>query len=169
MMWWCWMVPWYIEYINLCSRKYLWQGHISEPYDVTQFFLRSFCAEGNHVLYIVPRYIESLVWSVFTCILATAVLYVTGVIYYNDVTMNSLASQITSFTIVYSTVNSRADQRNIKAPRHWPLYGEFTRTGGFPAQGASNAENVSIWWRHHDWNISSHGKTRAGLTVKPLI
>ena len=22
-------------------------------------------------------------------------------------------------------------------------------TGEFPAQGASNAENVSIWWRHH--------------------
>ena len=22
-------------------------------------------------------------------------------------------------------------------------------TGGFPAQRASNAENVSIWWRHH--------------------
>ena len=27
-------------------------------------------------------------------------------------------------------------------------------TGEFPAQMASNAENVSIWWRHHDikWN-----------------
>ena len=23
-------------------------------------------------------------------------------------------------------------------------------TGGFPSQGASNAENASIWWRHHD-------------------
>ena len=31
-------------------------------------------------------------------------------------------------------------KENIKAPRHWPLYGEF------PAQMASNAENVSIWW-----------------------
>ena len=27
--------------------------------------------------------------------------------------------------------------------------GEFTGTGEFPAQRASNAENVSIWWRHH--------------------
>ena len=25
-------------------------------------------------------------------------------------------------------------------------------TGVFPAQMASNAENVSIWWRHHEWN-----------------
>ena len=28
------------------------------------------------------------------------------------------------------------------------MCGEFT--GEFPAQMASNAENVSIWWRHHD-------------------
>ena len=39
---------------------------------------------------------------------------------------------------------------NIKAPRHWPLCGEFTGTGELPAQMACNAENVSIWWRHHD-------------------
>ena len=26
-------------------------------------------------------------------------------------------------------------------------------TGEFPAQMASNAENVSIWWRHHDPNV----------------
>ena len=27
-------------------------------------------------------------------------------------------------------------------------------TGEFPAQTASNAENVSIWWRHHDtWDV----------------
>ena len=25
-------------------------------------------------------------------------------------------------------------------------------TGEFPTQRASNAENVSIWWRHHVWN-----------------
>ena len=43
----------------------------------------------------------------------------------------------------------RADQRKHKAPRHWPLCGDFTGTGEFPAQKGSNAENVSIWWRHH--------------------
>ena len=40
-------------------------------------------------------------------------------------------------------------KENIKAPRHWPLCGEFTGTGEFPAQMASYAENASIWWRHH--------------------
>ena len=44
-----------------------------------------------------------------------------------DVIMGAIASQITSLTIVYSTVNWDADKKkNIKAPRHWPLCGEFT-------------------------------------------
>ena len=41
-------------------------------------------------------------------------------------------------------------KENIKAPRHWPLCGEVTGTGEFPAQRATYAENVSIWWRHHE-------------------
>ena len=40
--------------------------------------------------------------------------------------MSAIASQITSLTIVYSTVYSGADIKNIKAPRHGPLCGEFT-------------------------------------------
>ena len=31
----------------------------------------------------------------------------------------------------------------------------LTVTGEFPAQKASNAEDVSIWWRHHDTDSSS--------------
>ena len=31
-------------------------------------------------------------------------------------------------------------------------------TGQFPAQMASNAENVSIWWRHHDSQTSDYRK-----------
>ena len=68
-------------------------------------------------------------------------------LHYNDVIMSTMASQITSLMIVYSTAFSGADQRNIKAPRHWLFWGEFTGAGEFPAQRASNAENVSIWWR----------------------
>ena len=41
-----------------------------------------------------------------------------------DVIMRVMASQITSLMIVYSTVCS--GRENIKAPRHWPLWGEFT-------------------------------------------
>ena len=39
--------------------------------------------------------------------------------------MGAMGSQITSLTIVYSTVYSQIKE-NIKAPRHWPLRGEFT-------------------------------------------
>ena len=31
-------------------------------------------------------------------------------------------------------------------------------TGGFPSQRASNAKNVSIWWRHHEINAYLHVK-----------
>ena len=76
--------------------------------------------------------------------------------------MGVIASQITSLTIVYSSVYSDAltqIKENIKALRRRPLNGEFTETAEFPAQMASNAENVSIWWRHHDMvknNLRSH-------------
>ena len=40
--------------------------------------------------------------------------------------MSAMASQITSLTIVYTTFYSGVNKKNIKAPRHWPLWGEFT-------------------------------------------
>ena len=58
--------------------------------------------------------------------------------------MGAMLSEITSLTNVYPIVYSGANQENIKAPRHWPLRGELTGTGEFPAQMASNAENASI-------------------------
>ena len=33
--------------------------------------------------------------------------------------------------------------------------GNSPATGEFPAQMASNAENVSIWWRHHEGSVST--------------
>ena len=46
--------------------------------------------------------------------------------HYSDVIMGARASQITSLTIVYLTIYSAQIKENIKAPRHWPLCGEFT-------------------------------------------
>ena len=46
-------------------------------------------------------------------------------------------------------------KENIKAPRHWPLCGNSPVTGEFPAQRTSNAENVSIWWRHHEVYVAN--------------
>ena len=48
----------------------------------------------------------------------------------------------------------RRSRKKIKAPRHWPLCGEFTGDQWIPRTNSS-AENVSICWRHHirriDW------------------
>ena len=64
----------------------------------------------------------------------------------SDVIMNTMASQITSLTIVYSTVYSGADQRNSSKLRVTGLCeGNSPATGECPAQRASNAENVSIF------------------------
>ena len=69
-------------------------------------------------------------------------------IHYNDGIMGSMASQITSLTIVYSTVYSDADQRKHQS------FASLTFVWGIHwwlVQRASSAENVSIWWRHHDY------------------
>ena len=47
------------------------------------------------------------------------------ILHYN-VIMSATASQITGVSSVYSTVCSCADHRNIKAPRHWPLWRKTT-------------------------------------------
>ena len=78
--------------------------------------------------------------------------------HYSDVIMGAMASQITSLTIVYSAVYSNADQRKHQSSASLAfVLGNSPVSGEFPAQKASNAENFSIWWRHHDrdcflWN-----------------
>ena len=83
----------------------------------------------------------------------------------NDVIMGAMASQITSLTIVYSIVYSGAYQRKYQSSTSLAFVGGIQRgPGEFPAQMASNAENVSFWWRHHElWTYPYEKKT----TVTP--
>ena len=67
----------------------------------------------------------------------------------HGVIMGFISSQITSLTIVYSIVYSDADQRKHQSSASLALVQGIHRFGEFPVQMASNAENVSIWWRHH--------------------
>ena len=72
--------------------------------------------------------------------------------HYDDVIMGGIASQITSLTFVYSTVYSDADRSKHQSSTTLAFVWGIHRgpgTGEFSAQMASNAENVSIWWRHH--------------------
>ena len=65
--------------------------------------------------------------------------------HYGDVIMGAIASQITSLTIVYSTVYSDADQRKHQSAASLAFVRGIHRDRWIPAQMASNAENVSIW------------------------
>ena len=70
--------------------------------------------------------------------------------HYTDVIMTTMASQITSLTVVYSVVYSDADQRKHQSSASLAFVWGVHWDGEFPTQKASYAENVSIWWHHHD-------------------
>ena len=70
--------------------------------------------------------------------------------HYCDVIMTSVASQITSLAVVYSIVYSDADQRKHQSSASLAFVRGIHRDWWIPAQRASNAENASIWWRHHE-------------------
>ena len=60
--------------------------------------------------------------------------------------MSTMASQITSLTILYLTIRSK----KISKLRVTGLcVGNSPVTSEFPGQMASNAEKASIWWGHH--------------------
>ena len=63
--------------------------------------------------------------------------------HYNGIIMSAMASQITGVSIVCSTVGSGTNQRILRTK-------------------ASNAENVSIWWRHHE----SHNQRNKTVSIR---
>ena len=68
--------------------------------------------------------------------------------HYFDVIMSAVASPTTSVLLnrLFRRISMKAAKRRVTG------LCEATPpvTGGFPAQRASDAENVSIWWHHHD-------------------
>ena len=71
--------------------------------------------------------------------------------HHNDVIMNVMVSQITSLRIVCSTVYLGADQRKRQSSASLAFVRGIHRSPvNCPhKEPGSNAENVSIWWRHH--------------------
>ena len=81
-------------------------------------------------------------------------------IHYNDIIMSAMAFQITSLMSVYSTGYSRRRSLKISKLRVTGVW-----AGNSPVkQRASNAENVSIWWRHHI-SIASYAKNLLQITI----
>ena len=74
--------------------------------------------------------------------------------HYNDAMIGPMASQITSFTIAYWTVYSDADHRKHQSSASLAFVRVIHRwLMNSPHKWARNAENVSIWWRHHVFNL----------------
>ena len=72
-------------------------------------------------------------------------------IHYNYVIMSAMVSHLACLTIVYSTVFQGSKKiSNLQVTGL--CAGNSPVTGEFPAQRASNAENISIWW-HHDLQL----------------
>ena len=92
--------------------------------------------------------------------------------HYCDVIMGAMAPQITSLTVVYSTVYSSPDKKKTSKLRVTGLcLGNSPVTGEFPVQRVSNAENVSIWWRHHDirkgadWTLTHQSRVTINYAI----
>ena len=81
-------------------------------------------------------------------------LYIKIHIHYSDVIMGTMPSQITSFKIVYSAVYSGRSKKTSKPHVTGLCAGNSPVTGEFPAQMASNADNISIWLRHHEKHLT---------------
>ena len=60
--------------------------------------------------------------------------------------MGAMTPQTTGISIINSTVFSGADKKTHQSSA---CEGNSPVTREFPAQRASNAENVFVWWRHH--------------------
>ena len=86
------------------------------------------------------------------CLVKTLHLRVSRRSHYSVVIMSTMASQITSLLIVLLKHLFRRRSKKTSKLRVTGRCGQNSPvTGEFPTQSTSNAENVSIWWRHHDF------------------
>ena len=81
--------------------------------------------------------------------------------HYSDGIMSAMGSEIIGVSMVCSTVCSK---KKSKLRVTGLCEGNSLVTGEFPSQRATNAENVSIWWRHH-----VQPKRRDGEQGPPLL
>ena len=88
------------------------------------------------------------------------VLYCVICYHYVDVIMSAMASQITSLTIVNSTVYSGGDQIRHQSSASLAFVRGSHRGPVNSPHNSQYAENVSTWWRHHEvcvgWMVKSY-------------
>ena len=74
-------------------------------------------------------------------------------VHYTDVIMATIASQINSLNRLFRRRSKKISKLRVTGL----CVGNSPEISEIPAQMASNAENVSIWWRHHVHAEKSEG------------
>ena len=139
----------------------------------------------SHVMYIIYHYytqqltiimVLSLVWDVTAINLKIRYQYVTSTDTRsrNEFQVSALQWRhnerdfVSNHRRLKCLLNCRFRWRSKKTPnlRVAGLWaGNSPVTGQFPAQMASNAENGSIWWRHHEGLYGRNRDTKADVTT----
>ena len=176
------VIPWNGVYIVKCTNN-TWTEYIKITLCISQLDINvidysKYCmipfghVEGNHYsdldrwkwkLYWLPNahvLVENNIWyksplfhkfystSSYPYTLIKQGVFATFWQHITDVIISAMASQTISPTSVYATVCSGADQRKHQSSALLAFV-----TGELPAQMASNAENVSIGRRHHEFHL----------------
>ena len=89
--------------------------------------------------------------------------------HYIDVIMATVASQIISLTVVYSTVYSDTDQRKHQSSASLAFVWGIHRDRWIPRTRGQLRGNFSIWWRHHDPRANHVNDTVEANKTPPII
>ena len=91
------------------------------------------------------------------------------IMHYSDVMTGTMASQITSLTdCLLSRLFKHSSKKTSKLRVTGLCEGNSPVTGVFPAQMTSDAENVSIWWRHHLYRMRSLSCCVRNIWITPV-
>ena len=159
-LYWCWLRPWSKTGAHGCQnapavlpphcyrQKIFWaliQHYSLDNIDpVVEMGVKQYHF-GNWISY--TRKKASLYWVIFQVnfpLPTDPLVVITVTSLWARLRLKSPAPRLFNQPFVQTQINE-----NIKALHHWPLWGNSPVTGEFPAQKATYAENVSIWWRHH--------------------
>ena len=79
-----------------------------------------------------------------------------AILNYNDVIMGAIASNHQPHDCLLNRLFRRRSKKTSKLRVTGLCVGNSPGADEFPAQMASYAENISIWWRHHAWSASAY-------------
>ena len=142
------------------------EASLAVPFVVKMCF---FYTEVGHMYYNSHKICTQFCCTLFCCFHIMSALWVLFRHHYSDITMGGMASNLIwkhqPHDCLLNHLLRRRSKKTSKLLVTGLCAGNSPVTSEFPAQRASNAENVSIWWRHHViswvpcgflWSVSSY-------------